>query len=152
MTIALAIALALNLSGLGNAAPVAFVAQFLHGVGECAIPVGTILTGIYFYETMQGYRFFAEGRVTLGIILARWILIPAALLLIAAYWVQDPELRKVMLVQAAMPAGIFSFLIVEMYKGDVPIALRCSVFTMALCPIITPLWLYGGSWFLGMKG
>jgi predicted Na+-dependent transporter len=98
---------------------------------------------------MKGYKFFAEGRITLGIILARWIIIPVALLLVAAYFVQDPELRKVMLVQAAMPAGIFSFLIVEMYKGDVPIALRCSVFTMAFCPIITPLWLYLGYWFLG---
>ena len=152
MTIALAIALVLNLVGWGNAAPVAFIAQFLHAVGECAIPVGTILTGIYFHETMKGYRFFAEGGVTLGIILARWILIPATLLLVAAYVVQDAELKKVMFVQAAMPAGIFSFLIVEMYKGDVPIALRCSVFTMALCPVITPLWLYLGSWFLGMRG
>jgi len=151
MTLSLAIALTINLVGWGNAAPVTFTADILHWVGQCAIPVGTILTGIYFHETMKGYKFFAEGRITLGIILARWILIPVALLLVAAYFVHDPELRKVMLVQAAMPAGIFSFLIVEMYKGDVPIALRCSVFTMAFCPIITPLWLYAGYWFLGSR-
>ena len=152
MTLSLAIGLAINFAGWGDTAPVTFLAQVLHWVGECAIPVGTILTGIYFHETIKGYRFFAEGRVTVGIILARWILIPVSLLLVAAFVVHDPELKKVMLVQAAMPAGIFSFLIVEMYKGDVPIALRCSVFTMALCPLITPLWIYAGSWFLGMKG
>jgi len=151
MTLSLAIALTINLVGWGDTAPVTFTAEILNWVGQCAIPVGTILTGIYFHETMKGYKFFAEGRITLGIILARWIIIPVALLLVAGYFVEDPELRKVMLVQAAMPAGIFSFLIVEMYKGDVPIALRCSVFTMAFCPIITPLWLYLGTWFLASR-
>jgi predicted permease len=150
MTLSLALALGLNFIGWGDSAPIAFIAHVLNWIGQCAIPVGTILTGIYFHETMKGYQFFAEKRITLGIILARWILIPTALILVAAYLIKDPELRKVMLVQAAMPAGIFSFLIVEMYKGDVPIALRCSVFTMAFCPLITPLWLYLGSLFLGM--
>lgn len=150
MTIALVLALALNFSGLGETVPARFAAQFCHAVGECAIPMGTILTGLFLHEALKGYRFFAEPRVSLGIMLVRWVLIPSLLLAVAASCITDPALRKVMLVQAAMPAGIFSFLIVEMYQGDVAVALRCSVLTMVFCPLITPVWLYLGSRWLGL--
>jgi len=148
MTVSLAIALVLNFLGWSNSAPVLFATQFTHVIGECAIPVGTILTGVYLFETIRGYRFFAEPRMTTGFILCRWLIIPMILLAAASFLIPDAELQKVMLVQAAMPAGIFSFLIVEMYKGDVAVALRCSVFTIAFCPLITPLWLYLGSRWL----
>lgn len=148
--LALVAALIVNFAGLGETAPAKFAAQFCHAVGECAIPVGTILTGIFLHEVLKGYRFFAEPRVSLGIILVRGVVIPVLLLAIAACFIPDPALRKVMMVQAAMPAGIFSFLIVEMYQGDVQVALRCSVLTMVLCPVVTPLWLYLGSRWLAL--
>jgi predicted permease len=148
--LALVAALIVNFAGLGETAPAKFAAQFCHAVGECAIPVGTILTGIFLHEVLKGYRFFAEPRVSLGIILVRGVVIPVLLLTIAACFIPDPALRKVMMVQAAMPAGIFSFLIVEMYQGDVQVALRCSVLTMVLCPVVTPLWLYLGSRWLAL--
>lgn len=148
--LALAAALIVNFAGFGETAPARFAAQFCHAVGECAIPVGTILTGIFLHEVLQGFRFFAEPRVSLGIVLVRGVIIPVLLLAIAASFIPDPALRKVMMVQAAMPAGIFSFLIVEMYQGDVQVALRCSVLTMVLCPVVTPLWLYLGARWLGL--
>lgn len=150
--VALAIALLVNFAGWGEAPPARFAAQLCHAVGECAIPVGTILTGIFLHEALKGYRFFAEPRISVGILLARGVLVPMLLLLVASAVVTDPALRKVMMVQAAMPAGIFSFLIVEMYHGDVQVALRCSVLTMVLCPLVTPLWLHLGSRWLGLAG
>ena len=142
-----------GLKGLKNLAqpiPAQFAAQFCHAVGECAIPVGTILTGIFLHEVLKGFRFFAEPRVSFGIILVRCLIIPVLLLTVASCFIADPALRKVMMVQAAMPAGIFSFLIVEMYHGDVQVALRYAVVTMVLCPLVTPAWLYLGSRWLGL--
>jgi predicted permease len=78
----------------------------------------------------------------------RWLVMPALLLSAAACLVTDVSLRKVMLVQAAMPCGIFTFLIVEMFKGEVMVSLRCSVITMLCCPLVTPLWLYLGARWL----
>ena len=48
--VALAIALLVNFAGWGEAPPARFAAQLCHAVGECAIPVGTILTGIFLHE------------------------------------------------------------------------------------------------------
>lgn len=148
MTIALLIGLIINFIGWGGSGPILFVTQVTQELGACAIPLGTILTGVYLHETIQGYQFFADIKVTVGIMLARWVLIPLLILGAASTLIDDENLRKVMWIQAAMPAGIFSFLIVEMFKGDIPVALRCSVFTMVFCPLITPLWLYLGSHWL----
>jgi len=147
---ALFAALLLNFTGLGATAPVQFAQGCCHAIGECAIPVGTLLTGIYLQETLRGFRLFAEPRLTLGIAAVRWLLMPAALLLVAATLIADPSLRKVMLVQAAMPAGMFTFLIVEMFGGQVQVSLRYAVVTMLACPVVTPLWLYVGARVLGI--
>jgi predicted permease len=152
MPVALFLALGLNFTGLGAAAPAQFVQGCCHAVGECAIPVGTILTGVYLHETLRGFRFFAEPRVTLGIAAVRWLIMPAGLLLVAGTCIADPALRKVMLVQAAMPAGMFTFLIVEMFGGQVQVSLRYAVVTMVCCPLVTPLWLALGSRWLGVVG
>jgi hypothetical protein len=114
MPVALFLALALNFTGLGAAAPTQFVQGCCHAVGECAIPVGT------------------------------------SLLLVAGAVITDPSLRKVMLVQAAMPAGMFTFLIVEMFGGQVQVSLRYAVVTMLACPVVTTTWLYVGARFLGI--
>lgn len=150
MTIALAVSLALNFLGAGSSLPVRFAADFCRPIGDCAIPVGTILTGIYLHEVLQGFRPFADARTSFGIMAVRWVFMPLLLLGVAAWLVADPSLRRVMLVQAAMPAGIFSFLIVEMYKGDVTVALRIAMVTVVCCPLVTPFWLYVGARWLGV--
>jgi predicted permease len=152
MPVALLIALAINFTGLDGTAPVTFLAQFCHAIGECAIPVGTMLTGIYLHEVIQGFKFFEEPKISAGILMVRWFIMPAFLLLVARYVMDDLALQKVMLVQAAMPAGIFTFLIVEMYRGQVLVSLRAAVLTMIFCPLITPMWLYVGSQWLGVVG
>jgi predicted Na+-dependent transporter len=81
----------------------------------------------------------------------RWLLMPLLVLATVDQFVADESLRKVMLVQAAMPCGIFTFLIVEMFKGDVMVSLRCSVITMLCCPLVTPFWLYLGARWLGLS-
>jgi len=151
MPVALLIALTLNFTGVGASAPAKFVQDCCHAVGECAIPVGTILTGIYLHQTLQGFRLLAEPRLSLGIAAVRWVLMPCLLLLVAGVGITDVSLRKVMLVQAAMPAGMFSFLIVEMFGGKVQVSLRYAVLTMLFCPMVIPLWLWLGSRWLGVS-
>jgi predicted permease len=144
MTIALFVALALNFMGLGQSAPVAFASNLCHAIGECAIPIGTLLTGIYLHEIIKDFRLIDDAPVSFGVMAVRWLVMPLLVLSAAAWLIDDQSLRRVMLVQAAMPCGIFTFLIVEMFKGEVMVSLRCSVITMLCCPLVTPLWLYLG--------
>lgn len=150
MTVALLVALAVNFSGLGATAPVDFLTKVLRPVGECAIPVGTLLSGIYLHELLGDFRLRDDPKVTLGVIAVRWLIMPPLVLGAVACCVGDLSLKQVMLVQAAMPCGIFTFLIVDMFKGDSVLSLRCSAVTMLLCVLITPLWLKAGRLLLGL--
>jgi predicted permease len=150
MTIALALALGVNFLDLGSTTLGGLAGRICYEVGACAIPVGLILTGIYLHETLRGFNPLAERRVTIGFLLVRCLLVPLAVLGVAATLVTDPNLRKVMLVQAAMPAGMFTFLIVSHCKGDVALALRGTVVTSALCPLTIPMWIEIGRRWLGI--
>ncbi len=152
MTMALAAALAVNLMGWSDLALVRMAGRVTHEVGSCAIPVGLLLTGIYLHETLRGFRPLADRRVAAGFLLVRLALMPALVLAVAALLVQDPALRKVMLVQAAMPAGMFTFLIVGHCKGDVEVALRGTLVTSAACLVTMPLWIEVGRRWLGLGG
>jgi predicted permease len=52
--------------------------------------------------------------------------------------------RKVLVVQAAMPAGIFALVVVRIYEGDQTTAMRAIMATMLGSLITLPLWLYFG--------
>lgn len=149
MTLVLALALAVNFLGWGQATLPHFLGSVCHSVGNCAIPVGLILTGIYLHETLRGFDVRHQPRITAGFLLVRFLLAPLAILA-AASWVADPNLRRVMLVQAAMPAGMFTFLIVSHCKGDVPVALRGTIVTSLLCPLTIPVWVEIGRRWLGV--
>lgn len=150
MTMVLALALAVNFMGWGDATLPAFLGKVCHTVGNCAIPVGLILTGIYLHETLRGFDFRHQPRISAGFLLVRFLIAPLAILA-AAGFVTDPNLRRVMLVQAAMPAGMFTFLIVSHCKGDVPIALRGTLVTSLLCPLTIPIWIEIGRRWLGIQ-
>jgi predicted permease len=148
MTVALFVALVINFAGFGQSAPIKFANGLCHAIGDCAIPVGTLLTGIYLHEIIKDFRLAADAPVSFGVMAVRWLVMPVLVLATVGCFVADESLRKVMLVQAAMPCGIFTFLIVEMFKGEVMVSLRCSVITMLCCPLVTPLWLYLGARWL----
>jgi predicted permease len=101
------------------------------------------------HETLRGFRFWSDPRATLGFVLVRLLFAPLVVLL-AASFITDDNLRRVMLVQAAMPAGIFTFLIVGHCKGDVPLALRGTIVTSILCPLTIPVWIEIGRRWLGI--
>jgi hypothetical protein len=49
--------------------------------------------------------------------------------------------KKVLVVQAAMPAGIFALVVVQIYEGDRKTAMRSIMATMLGCLITLPFWL-----------
>ena len=53
-------------------------------------------------------------------------------------------LRKILIIQGSMPAGIFALVIVNHYGGKGTVALQCILASMLVCLITTPVWLYLG--------
>jgi len=53
-------------------------------------------------------------------------------------------LKDILIVQTAMPSGIFAIVIVKSYSGDTITAMRAILTSTVFCILTTPIWLYLG--------
>jgi predicted permease len=72
------------------------------------------------------------------------------MLLVAKYLPCSVELKRVMLVQAAMPVALVSIIIARVYGGHPRTAVQIVLGTTALGVLVIPLWLRAGLAWLGV--
>jgi predicted permease len=147
--LSLLLALVFNLCSLSPHIPVA-VMSAVYLCASSAIPLGLLFTG----ATMERYIFskpreLFEARTTLVACLLRQGLLPVVFLLLAKFLPCTLELKRVILVQAAMPAGIFSIVLARHYGGRPLTAVQIVVSTTALGVLVIPLWIWVGLAWVG---
>ncbi len=124
--------------------------QLLKSLGQCAVPIGLILSGAIIVDYWKDVR-WREGMATLGLAcLTRQLVLPLFMLTLAStIWLPN-QMDRVLLLQAAMPAATFPIVLVKLYGGDVPTALRVVVGTSVLGLFTIPLWMVLGKLWLGI--
>lgn len=143
---ALAVAVALNLTGGADWLP-RVVIQSIQMAGACAVPLGLLLIGATLVEYLEAPRTLVDRRVTPLACGLRLGLIPFGMLAAAAWLPMPRELREVMVVQAAMPAGILPIVIARHHGGQPLTAVQVVLGTTAVGLFVVPLWLrVGMSW------
>ncbi len=142
----LAVAVPLNLTGLRLPAP---IMTSVDALAACAIPLGLVIFG----ATLVGYfrepRQLFHARTTPGACLLRLVVLPVAFLLLARYAPLSVELRRVLVVQAAMPSGMMSLVLARHYGGQPVTAAQILVGTTVLGVLVIPLWLRLGLAWVG---
>lgn len=119
-------------------------------LGDCAIPMGLVLIGatiadhIHEFHSASGWRMMGVACVL------RLGLLPLAFLLLARYLPCSIELKRVIVLQAAMPTAVFNVLMAKHYGGDPPTALRIVLSTTAVSLLTIPLWIRFGMKFVGL--
>lgn len=137
-----------NVVGLDQIMPAA-VDKTIGMVAACAIPVGLIAIGSTLTESMRRPADLFSRRVTPAACLLRLVLFPAIFLGLAKVLPISLELKRVMLVAAAMPAGVIPILIARHYGGQPLTAVQVVVGTTAVGLIAIPLWLRLGLAWIG---
>ena len=128
-----------------------FLWEIITLLGSCAIPIGLLLIGGNFSDLIKNFKLSTGLRVEFSAILVRLLIFP---LLIFCYALKGPIpigmewFRDILIVQSAMPAGIFAIVIVKNYSGDTTTAMRAILATMVGCLLTTPIWLYLGLKFM----
>ena len=61
------------------------------------------------------------------------------------------ELKETLVVQAAMPAGVFTLLLSRHHGGNVGVALQVIFATSAVAIVTLPLWIHFGMELIGVK-
>lgn len=121
----------------------------MSAVGACSIPSQVILTGAILADVM---RRVAAGHTLRPILLGNLLrlgVIPVLLITIGALIPASPELRHVIVVQAAMPSAMVPVVLVKYYDGDTDLAAWIVSTTTALSLFTIPLWLRAGLWWMG---
>jgi malate permease and related proteins len=133
------------------AAPVSWLLGAIHLIGLCAIPLPLLLIG----ATMADFWKIFRGHWGIGVMglsfLVRNLICPAGYVLLAWLLPVSQELRETLIVQAAMPAGIFSLVLARHHGGDVPVALQVIFGTSTAALITLPLWIHFGTELVGGK-
>jgi hypothetical protein len=134
-------------NGGGDAIVPSFAWEVIKMLGACSIPVGLLLIGGNISDLMKGFKFSKGFKVEISSVAVRLAIVPSLLLLYA--WTGPiPDgmdwFRKVLIVQAAMPAGIFALVVVRIYEGDRTTAMRAIMATMLGSLFTLPLWLFLG--------
>ena len=145
---AFAVLLALLLHSLGGKELIPIFAwEVVKIIGMCSIPMGLMLIGGNFYQLAGHFKFSNGCRTELGSLLVRNILFPTTIILFVYYGFcpsSNLYLHQVLIVQAAMPAGIFAVVIVGNYGGDRVTAMRTIIVTMVASLLTLPAWLLIG--------
>jgi predicted permease len=144
--IAIVIGVILNFSDAHTWLPF-FIQKTIHYLGTPANPLAVLLIGATFAASLQSYS-FREGWMTMtwGMIMRNGVL-PFLFLALAKYLPMDPELRRVVVLQAAMPAALYPIVLIKHYHGDAVTGLRVSVPSNLLGLLTIPLILrIGMSW------
>lgn len=139
-------ALALHYAGAGPYIPSA-VHTFLGQLGACAIPLAVILIGASIMDLIGAERIRWDVAVLSPIL--RQLLLPLLMLCVARWVPMTGDLQKVIIVQAAMPAAVFTIVVSRVYGGHPPTAVLVVLAT-SLVSLVTVPWAIGfGIWFTG---
>jgi hypothetical protein len=133
--ITILLALLLNFTGLHG-----YIPQVAHNtlgmLGGCAVPLAVLLIGasiadIWGQERMNWKIAVMSPVLRLGII-------PVAFLAAAVFLPLTNELKRILIVQAAMPSAVFNIVIARLYGGHPATAVQCVLATTLVSCVTTP--------------
>ena len=147
--VALVVALVANITGAGAHVP-EFLRAMIHSLAICAVPLGLLLTGASFSPHLEDPRALVNPRVLAIAWLLRLMLLPWILLLAARYLPLSVELKRVLVIQAAMPSAVVSVIVARVYGGQPLVAMQIVLGTTAVGLFTIPLWIRFGLQFAGL--
>ena len=117
-------------------------------LGVCAIPLSLLLVGTALHDLMGKMKF--DWRVGSGAVLARLALIPIVILICAKYLPLGTELKQVLIIQAALPSGMFPIVLSRHYGGRTDVAITAVMATTIASLLTMPLVIAFGKYWVGV--
>lgn len=140
-------ALTLNFLGLGSIIP-GPVHTLLNNLGNCSVPLSVLLIGATIHDLLGKERF--SWPVAIGSAVLRLVVLPFTFIACAALLPLTLELKRVLIVQGAMPSAVFAIVLTRMYGGHTVTAIQVIVATTVASLLATPWLIASGVKWLGL--
>jgi predicted permease len=121
-----------------------FAFESIDLLGKCAIPLGLLIIGATFADLAKGVRLFERIRIPATAVIIRLGIFPVILIFFAFVFPFPNELKAVMIVQAAMPCGVFPIVLARQFDGSPEVALKVVLATTIVSFATIPLWIAFG--------
>jgi len=112
----------------------------LKALGTCAVPIALFAIGAAIASQARMEPWSFQPRTVFGSCAMRLAVIPAAMLALAYYLPVTSEIKKVLLVQSAMPAAVFPIILARMYGGHpataIQIVLGTTIVSLGSMPLV----------------
>jgi predicted permease len=154
--VALLLALALNFLGMCFTPPASvaiagnIILTVIHWLGQSAIPLSLLLIGAIVADHLNEARGGKVVRVVTVASLVRLGIMPVLFILLAKFLPCSIELKRVLVLQGAMPSAVLPIVISKHYGGDARIALQIALGTSLLGLVTIPLWIHFGNLLVGL--
>ncbi len=145
--IAILAGLALNFSGLHAFVPAAISNTFTL-IGACAVPIALLLIGAAIADIWGQEKMRWPVAVLSPLI--RLALLPAGFIAAAIWLPLEVELKRILVIQAAMPSAVFSIMVAKLYGGHPPAAVQVVLATTVVSMVTTPLVITWGRQLAGV--
>jgi predicted permease len=109
-----------------------------------------ILIGAVIADHLHEFHSAHGWRVIGASVLLRIGILPLIFLLVTKYLPATVELKRVLVLEAAMPAAVFPIILAKHYDGDPPTAVRVVLGTTVVSLATIPLWIRFGMKFAGL--
>lgn len=127
-----------------------FLLTSAHMLGQSSVPLSLVLTGATLADLLSQNRGRLIGIAAVGGCALRLFVLPVFFLLIAKFLPCSVELKRIIVIQAAMPSAMLPIVLAKHYGGDPGTALEI-VFSTTLVGLLTiPLWIRVGMYFVGV--
>lgn len=120
----------------------------IHWFGQSAIPIALILIGAIVADHFDEARGGNALRVVLVSSVVRLGIMPILFLLLVRFFPCSPDLKRVLVLQGAMPSATFPIVLAKHYGGDARVAVQVVLGTSLLGIVMIPLWIRLGLHFL----
>lgn len=149
IVLTLAAAVLVNSAGLAPLIP-QLLMDVVHALAVCAIPLGLLTVGVSLANYLGEPRALVQPKITISACVLRLGVLPLVILCAARWLPCSVELKRVLVVQAAMPAAVFPIVLARHYGGQPLTAVQVVLGTTALGVVVSPLWISAGRAWLGV--
>ena len=122
----------------------------IHWLGQSAIPLALLLIGAIIADHLHEAHGGRAVRVVTVAAFVRLGVMPVLFLLLAKFLPCSIELKRVLVLQGAMPSAVLPIVLAKHYGGDARTAIQVAVGTSLLGLITIPVWIHFGGRLAGL--
>lgn len=141
--LAVCVSLILAWSGMGEYIAVAPVMKATEMIGAVATPICLILFGCSMYDLLRHFTW--QPRMLISGLLARLVFAPILILLLAWILPVDPFIKRIMVIQSAIPSAVIPVILAKRFGGRPEVGTQILLATTVCSFITLPIWLAIGS-------